>query len=102
MKTIHTVENLDQLLDAVAASGFDPNHQGNPVVEIELWDGRKVHGNYHRCEESELDVTTRMDVFIDTTPLEPFVNRLLSDGIPFVTETGSHDAVCTLQWIICG
>ncbi len=102
MKTEHQATNIDQLLDMIGAGVLDPSSTGKNVVTISLWDGRTIYGNYHRCEQDELDAETNHDMFMDTTPLVPLVQKLLDESTPFITETGTSDMVCTLRWTITG
>ncbi len=90
--------NMSQLIDAIGAGSPDPSTRGPVVRQINTWDGRTVIGSYHRCEKKELDISVRECIIIDDKLLLPFIQRLLDNGTPFITETGSHDMVCTLQW----
>ena len=98
---VFTLHETQRIIDAIGAGNHDRNLAGPTVVRINLMDGRVIRGNYHKCEEKDLDVVNHQsDVIWDDDALRPFVERLLSSGQSFVTETGSHDTVCTLQWTI--
>jgi hypothetical protein len=86
------------LLDIIGASGPDPSDPGPVVVQIDFGD-QKIEASYYRGEKDP-DVVSRHDYFIDVKPLMPFLTRMLFDNEGFVTETGSHDMVCTLEWTI--
>lgn len=96
----YNASSMNELLEIIGASGPDPSDRGPVVVRVMLEDGRIIEARYYRCEESELDARTKYDVFFDVEPLIPFVEKLLSEGKSFVTETGTHDMVCTLKWTI--
>jgi hypothetical protein len=98
--TEHRAVNIEELLDAIGAGVSDPSYSGKDPVAITLWDGRRVVANFHQCDESELDARTICDVFLDITELRPLVDRLLSEGKSFITETGEDDMLCTLIWTI--
>ena len=92
---------IARVIDAVGAGCFDPHDRGPVVVQIKLWDGRTVEGAYHRCEESELNVVDHEgDLIWDDNALRPFVEKLIAEKTPFVTETGSDDMMCTIRWTI--
>jgi len=91
---------VDALMDRIGA-GCNPHDEGPEVVRVVLWDLRVVVGTYFDCGPKELDVVDHnSDVIFDNRKLQPFVSRLLDKGMPFVTETGSHDMICTLRWTI--
>lgn len=93
------ISNKNMLIDAIGAGNSDPSARGPVVVSLNLWDGRRIEGAYYRGSEMP-DVTAREDVIWDTGALRPFVEKLLAEDASFITETGSHDMVCTLQWTI--
>ncbi|MBU1179953.1 hypothetical protein KJ885_03345 [Patescibacteria group bacterium] len=93
-------EDLKKLLDIVGASNINPSDRGPVVVRVNLSDGRVIKATYHNCKMQEIDVSSPYDIFLETEPLVPFVKELLSKGKSFITDTGSHDMVCTLKWTI--
>jgi len=93
------IRNIPHLLDLVGASGPNPSYRGPKVVEATLWDGRKVSASYYKGpKETNPDARSRFDIFYDVEPLRPLVKHLLESGESFVTDTGSDDMVCTLEW----
>jgi hypothetical protein len=93
------VRNALMLLDIIGASGPDPSDPGPVVVQIDLG-GKVIEASYYKGKKDP-DVVSRHDIFYDIKPLMPFLERMLFDEEDFVTETGSHDMVCTLEWTIC-
>ena len=94
------INNQAELVDVIGVGSSDPKDPGSTVVELSLWNGLIVTSSYYRAEESELDVVSPADVIYDDEKLQLFVEKLLNEGRPIVTETGSHDMVCTLKWEI--
>jgi len=89
------------LIGLVAASLTDPKDRGPKVVEATLWDGRIVSATYYRGPKFRSpDAESRHEIFYDMGPIIPLVDKLLEDGESFVTVTGSHDTVCSLEWSI--
>ena len=99
--TKRRVRSIAELVDAIGA-GCDPHDSGPVAVIIGMQDGRTITGSYHRLGGSTADVFSEEDILLDDSVLRPFVERLLDKGVPFVTETGEDDMVCTLRWEILG
>lgn len=59
--------------------------------------GRIVSGAYTK---ETPNITSRTDVIDDIAALQLLAEALTAQGTPFVTQTGSHDMVCTLKWSI--
>jgi hypothetical protein len=93
--------NMEVLFDIIAA-GCDPGDEGPVVVEVTLWDGRKIIGSYYRRENPDVYpvVQTRDEVIWSDEELRPLLKQLLEEGTTFVTDTGEDDYVCTLRWEI--
>ncbi|MDD5489394.1 MAG: hypothetical protein PHP25_01790 [Candidatus Moranbacteria bacterium] len=97
------VSSLIQLIDVIGAGNPNPSASGPVVVEIELQGeigmSRTVIGSYYEGEKKP-DVTARTDYIADDEALRPFIQKLITRGESFITETGSSDMVCTLEWTI--
>ncbi|MBT3355901.1 hypothetical protein HN784_00770 [bacterium] len=93
------IDNFAQLTDAIGAGSSDPSNPGPVVVSLSLWNGKQINGAYYRGTKGP-DITVREDVIWDSEILDPFVRKLFAEGTPFITEMGSHDMVCTLEWKI--
>ena len=91
--------NMAQLLDNIGAGVFDPSDPGPKVISVMLNDGRSVVAHYYRGPKTP-DVTSRRDYIDDDEAMRPHASALLETGTTFITETGSHDMVCTLEWSI--
>ncbi len=97
----YTATSVAQLLDIVGASNPNPDDPGPVVVQVRLWDGRKVIASYYDGPKyHDPDAKVREDLFYELDILVPLVDRLLETGESFVTFTGSHDMVCCLEWSI--
>lgn len=94
---IATANDLGALVYLV--SQWWPSLDGPILVRILLWDGRVVTASYYQGERSP-DALSLEGGFRKSDELELLINRLLEEGTPFVTETGSDDQVCTLEWTI--
>lgn len=93
---------IGKIIDAVGA-GCNPYNAGPTVVRINLKDGRTIKASYYRGPK----IGKKADIFHpngniiwDSSLIRSHVESLLSEGKSFVTETGSHDEVCTLLWEI--
>jgi len=95
MKKYQT-SSIGQIIDAIGASGPDPSAFGPEVVEI-TWENKTITGSYYKGKKYP-DVISKEDVIFDDAALRPYVELLLSERKSFVTETGTHDMVCTLIW----
>ncbi|MBU0531414.1 MAG: hypothetical protein ABIG32_01485 [Candidatus Uhrbacteria bacterium] len=91
--------NIKKLVDHVGAGVMDPGERGPIPLRVLIWDGRVVVASYYKGTKTP-DVTSRLDVIIDDVAMRPHVEALLRDDTSFITETGSHDMVCTLEWSI--
>lgn len=91
--------NLGDVVQAVGDGNQRPEYSGENVVEVTLWDGRKVVANYHEGQ-GKIDAKSSYDFFLNDLPLESLVERLINEGTPFITQTGEDDLVCILQWTI--
>ncbi len=103
----YNIVNKDQLLDLIAAGVINPKEKGPVVIEAKIWDGRTVIGTFKtKTEKTDGreymvgDVETREDIFLDESPLIPFVDNMLSTRASFFTVTGTDDMVCSLEWTI--
>lgn|SRR3989338_11650005 len=69
-------------------------------VEIRLWDGRTINGI--RCLDGKTPdiVCEDIDELFDGREIKPFVEALLANEAPFVTEVGEGDGACTIIWAI--
>jgi len=91
---------IAKIADAIGA-GCDSQDKEETPVTIKIPGDRTIRGSYYRCKESEIDIADhKSDVIWDTEELQKFVSRLMESGMPFVTETGNDDMVCTLRWTI--
>lgn len=91
------VSNVSQLVDRIGAGIFNFKNHDNPAIKIFLWNNRVIIGSY--TDKSE-NIASRSDVITDNEKLTSLVNRLLNEGISFVTQTGSHDLLCVIEWTI--
>ncbi|MEA1925790.1 MAG: hypothetical protein U9M90_00895 [Patescibacteria group bacterium] len=94
---IHQAGNMTELLDVIAA-GTDPYVLGPEAVRIEYQD-YIIRGMHYFGNENP-DTVCNLDYLVDMDQLRPLVEKLLRDKTSFITETGTHDMVCTLVWMI--
>lgn len=95
-------KDIDELVELIANSSplTDPSDQGPVIMEITLWDGRKVEGRYHK-DEIQPHIQSRSDYLADIPHLKALVEHLIPTNYgprAFITETGSGDDFCTLIW----
>lgn len=86
----------EEIAEAIGALK-DPNVAVPIAMEIRLWDGRTIKGQY--WAEGVEDVTT-MDLRIPVEDLEDRVSELVLHSAPFITCSGNDDLVCRLRWTI--
>ncbi len=96
--TKYRVENMTELVDAIAAGNTDGESRGLVAVRIDLWDGREIIGSIE--PDYIPSITSEFDFIADDEALRPFVETLVTEGKSFATQTGEDDAVCTLLWEI--
>jgi len=88
------------LVDIIGAGNPDPSASGPVVVQATLMeDKRVVKGCYYKGPKTP-DITSKFDVIMDDIALRKHVDALMKDGTSFITETGTSDMVCTLEWTI--
>ncbi len=87
--SVHKLSHVGKLMDLMVASvPLDPSHPGPVAIQAMLWDGRTVTASYTNDAKSDDE-------------LGYLVERLLSDGEPFVTTvTDTDELVCVLKWTI--
>lgn len=88
------------LMEVISVFSPHPNLQGPTVGRVRLWDNRTVIGSYGRITGDIDVVRSKSPTFFNIEPLRPSVERLLSDGKPFKTHTGTGDDSCVLVWTI--
>lgn len=101
--TKYDASKVSELVNAVGIHNPNPHAHGPVVVEVNLWDGRVVRGSYYSGSKYlNPDAQTIRESFrADDDPrLQELSERLLESGENFVTQTGSHDDLCTLEWTI--
>ena len=94
-------DDMGQLLDIIGAGSF--NDKGPIVVEVEVWNGKKIEAVYANKPNQKFlvgDVETNFDIFVDVNPIRNFVQRLFETGKSFFAVYGSDDSVCSLEWRI--
>lgn len=84
-----------KLVEHIAGTYYDPAiPPGKVVAEIAIWDGRIVLGiSCH--DDKKPDLCVGGDV-VSGELLDPLVNRLLEDKVPFTVRKGA----CTIRWSV--
>lgn len=98
----HQAQNAEEVAKIVGLSNQNPSAKGPVVIEVSLWDNRKVTAAYYheKAKWNSPDAETDEEIFPDITEIKPLVMNLLENSVSFVTMTGAHNKVCSLEWTI--
>jgi hypothetical protein len=102
MNKLAEAPNEPFLLTMIMNGVFGKEFNIHDTLSIRLWDQRIVTARLHSCDVLDVDVSTTENLFLNSSPLRPFMDRMLRDGVSFTTETAQDISPCTLHWTIQG
>lgn len=93
------IKNMAHLIELIGAGVMNPKDPGPTPIVAELWTGDFITATYYNLKPNEKpDIRSHLDIILDDPAIQRHAERLMKDGTPFVTDTGSSDMVCTLRW----